>query len=112
VKKLAALTQGKAGVESLLEAKLGPKTATDGPSAQLRRFYTNNYSALDRFDRLWYEMRFFIRPRDWETHFCWSLLHSAVINARAAWCAAHGERVPLKQFLSRLVAKFAETLAD
>lgn len=94
---------------SLIESKVGPKASSDDTSAPLRRFYTNNYGVLDRFDRLWYEMRFRIRPRDWESHFCWSLLHAAVLNARAAWCAAHRERVPLKNFLERLVTSFADS---
>lgn len=90
-----------------MESSVGKATSTDGPSAQLRRFYTNNYGVLDRFDRLWYEMRYLIRPRDWESHFVWSLLHAAVINARAAWCVAHGQRAPLNTFLRDLVASFA-----
>ena len=110
VKKLKGVSQGKEGLVALLESKVGAKTSTDGSSALLRRFYTNNYSALDRFDRLWYEMRFIRGPRDWESHFCWSLLHSAVINSRTAWCAAHGDRVPLKTFLKRLVSAFADTM--
>src|SRR5689334_2406498 len=83
VKMLKGLLQGKEGVASLIGSKIGEATKSGGASAQLRRFYTNNYGALDRFDRLWYEMKFVAHPRDWESHFCWSLLHSAVVNARA-----------------------------
>lgn len=96
---------------SRVEGHVGGTTSTDGPSAQLRRFYTDNYGALDRFDRLWYEMRFRIRPRDWEAHFTWSLLHAAVINARAAWCATHEERLPLKTFLQHLVSSFVDEIS-
>lgn len=102
--------EGRAGMESLLESKIGEPTAKEGPSSQLRRFYTNNYGALDRFDRLWYEMRYLIRPRDWESHFCWSLLHAAVINARSVWCAAREQRIPLRDFLQSLIATFAASL--
>lgn len=109
VKKQKQLSQGKEALVQLLESKIGPKTPNGGPAAQVRRFYTDNYPALDRFDRLWYEMRFRTHPRDWHSHFCWSFLHVAVINARSVWCAIRGERIPLKAFLERLVSRFAET---
>jgi hypothetical protein len=102
--------EGKEGVEALIESKLGAPTKTDGTSSQLRRFYTNNYPALDRFDRLWYEMRFLIRPRDWESHFCWSLLHATVVNARSVWCAASNKRVTMIEFLRNLVDCYVNTL--
>lgn len=107
IKKQKQLAQGQEALRQVLESKLGPKTRADGPAAQLRRFYTDNYPALDRFDRLWYEMRFRTHPRDWHSHFCWSLLHVAVINARSVWCAFQGERIPLKDFLEQLIARYA-----
>ena len=108
-KKQKQLAQGKEALVQVLENKIGPKEGSAGPAAQVRRFYTDNYQALDQFDRLWYEIRFRTHPRDWESHFCWSLLHTAVVNARSVWCRLHDQRVPLKVFLSRLVAGFAET---
>lgn len=112
VKRLTAASAGPDALMSRVEGYVGGPTSTDGPSSQLRRFYTDNYGALDRFDRLWYEMRFRIRPRDWESHFTWSLLHTAVLNARAAWCAAHQERLPLKTFLQQLVSSFVDELSE
>jgi hypothetical protein len=112
VKKAKQQLAGKEGVTSLIESKIGSPTKVDGSSSQLRRFYTNNYPALDRFDRLWYEMRFFIRPRDWESHFCWSLLHTAVINARSVWCAVSDRRVSMVEFLSGLVSAFAASVEN
>lgn len=112
VKRLLAASAGPDALKSRVESSVGRATSTEGPSAHLRRFYTNNFGVLDRFDRLWYEMRFVIRPRDWESHFAWSLLHAAVINARAAWCVAHEERVPIKTFLHDLVASFAADPAN
>src|SRR4051812_3223147 len=76
--------KGKMEVHARLQSTLGPVTSTDGPSSQLRRFYADNFSLLDRVDRLWYEMRFIDGPKDWESHFIWSLVHNAIINARAA----------------------------
>ena|SRR5215207_8145068 len=110
VKNLVAILEGKEGIETLVESKIGPKHGSDGPSAQIRRFYADNYQALDRFDRVWYEIRYHLRPRDWESHFCWSLLQVAVINARTIWCAAHGRRVPMKVFLGDLVSSFSRTI--
>ena len=110
VKEVTAYSKGKEGVVSLIESKIGPKLGKDGPSAQMREFYKRYYPALDRFDRVWYEIRFSRGARDWETYFCWSLLHAAVINARTAWCALHRFRVPMKDFLRKLVTAFVQTL--
>jgi hypothetical protein len=97
------MLQGHEGLVSLITSKIGPKLGGVGPAAQLRLFYASHFQALDRFDRVWYEMRFHIRPRDWQSHFCWSLLHAAVINARTVWCAVHGQYVPILEFLRHLV---------
>lgn len=110
VKKVKEQAEGRDGVDTLVEGKVGAPTASAGSSSQLRRFYTNNYPALDRFDRLWYEMKFLAHPRDWESHFCWSLLHAAVVNARSVWCAAHGQRVTMIDFLRALVASYVSSL--
>lgn len=110
VKKLKEQLDGRDGVESLVESKIGKPTSSTGSSSQLRRFYTNNYPALDRFDRLWYEMKFLAHPRDWESHFCWSLLHAAVVNARSVWCSAAERRVPMIDFLQSLIASYESTL--
>ncbi len=111
MKRVLAAATGRDALMGRVQSRVGPPTTTDGPAAQLRRFYTNNYGALDRFDRLWYEMRFLERPHDWESHFVWSLLHTAVVNARAAWCAAHNERLPLMTFLQRLIASYGDSLS-
>ena len=110
VKKFGEVLQGQQGVESLVLNKIGDPTAAAGSSSQLRRFYTRNYPALDRFDRLWYEMEFIPDPRDWQSHFCWSLLHATVVNTRSVWCSANESRVPLKLFLRQLVDTFVDTL--
>jgi len=70
-KKLKASTEGKEGIENLLEATIGPKTGVDGPSAQLRTFYARHMSALDRFDKLWYSIKFCPGARDWESNYSW-----------------------------------------
>jgi hypothetical protein len=110
VKKQMALLQGKEGVVSLIESKIGPTLGTDGPAGRIRSFYATHFQALDRFDRVWYEMRFHVRPRHWISHFSWSLLHAAVINARAAWCGIHQRRVSIKEFLAALVSSYVLTV--
>lgn len=96
---------GKQAVLDNIDATIGPATQGDTPY-EVRRFYTDNYPALDRFDRLWYEMKFLSHPHDWISYFTWSFIHSAVINARAAWCAVQKRRVPLWDFLGLLVSDF------
>ena len=110
VKKLGELLKGREGVEALVDSKLGAPTKENGSSSQLRRFYTNNYPPLDRFDRCWYEMRFLVRPRDWESHYCWCLLHACVVNARAVWCSVTGKRDSMIDFLRDLINCHAKTL--
>lgn len=106
-KKISVATSGREGAEALIEATVG-KTNTSDISALIRRHYTDNYAALDRFDRLWYETKFPCRTRDWKSYFCWSLLHCAVINARAAWCLSHRTRVTMKDYIKNLIADARE----
>src|SRR5262245_60462173 len=112
VKEVTAYSKGKEGIVSLIESKVGPKLGNVSPPARLRDFYRRHYQSLDRFDRDWYEIRFHRGARDWESYFCWSLLHAAVVNARAVWCALHDNRVPIKDFLHQLVTAFVRTLTD
>jgi hypothetical protein len=110
VKKQLQILEGIDGVNSLIESKIGEPTSKDGPSSKLRQFYTRSYPALDRFDRLWYEMRFFSHARDWESYFCWALLHTAVVNARTAYCMMTSKRLSMIEFLRVLVDSYLETL--
>jgi hypothetical protein len=106
-KKEKELLKPQEGLQALIESKIGPRTASGGAPSKLRRFYTDNYGCLDRFDRLWYEMTFNSHARDWESYFCWCLIHASVVNARSLWCALRGEPIPLKVFLQKLVDSFA-----
>lgn len=110
VKKLRALTEGREAMVSLVTSKVGMPSSKGGPSWKLRRFYTDNYPPLDRFDREWYNIKSPIRNCDWQSYFCWSLLHATVINARTVWCSAHEERVPTTDFIRSLVSGYAESI--
>lgn len=74
-----------------------------GPPEDIKISYTKNFSALDHFDRDWYFIRFFNHPHDPISHFCWSLIHCAIINARAVWCAQIGKRITAKDFMRAAV---------
>lgn len=110
VKNQKELLKGRSAIETLIQCKVGPKLGEDGPAAELRDFYRDNYQALDRFDRAWYEMCFLPGARDWLSYYSWSLLHTSVINARTIWCAAHGRRVAVKEFLRLLVSNYIDSL--
>lgn len=110
VKRLRAVSVGRPAVIDLMESKIGPKSSAEGLPALVRKYYTDHYQALDRFDRLWYEMRWHNHPHEWQSHFCWGFIHSAIINARAVWCSAHGRRVPLREFIKNLIVCFSSSL--
>lgn len=95
-------TSSQQTLQDKIESAIGP-TSPEGLPAEVRRFYTDNYSALDQFDRLWYEMKFIDHARDWESYFAWSFIHCAFINARAVYCTSQNRRVPLKEFLEQFV---------
>ena len=110
MKKWIETRQGQEGVVAFIESAIEKPTSHGGSPSLVRRFYTDNYPALDRFDRLWYEMKFLPHSRDWESYFTWSLLYATVVNARSVWCAATGERVSMKEFLETLVKDYVKSL--
>ena len=105
-----ALLEGREGMVSLIECKVGPKLGEDGPASQLRSFYRDHYQTLDRFDRVWYQIEFLPGARDWVSYYSWSLLQTAVINARTIFCALRDRYMPIKDFLAELVSYYVETI--
>jgi hypothetical protein len=98
---------------ALLESVIGPPAVGDTSSSGLiRRFYTDNYKALDQFDALWYSCRYDYREASWQTSYLWAVILDAVLNARSAWCEAHANREPLKEFVQALVDEFHATMAQ
>jgi len=106
-KKEKARMRGRSGLEMLIESRVGEVTDKSGPAAMIRSFYSKHYGALDKFDRLWYEIKFYSKARYWRSCFCWGLLHAAVVNARSAWCAYHQTRVTTIEFIQGLVDEFS-----
>lgn len=105
VKHLHASSRGVTGLRSRIECILGEPVRSGLPNG-IRRTYTDNYTALDHFDRDWYFIRFFDHSHDWESFFTWSLIHCAIINARAVWCAKIGRRVTVKEFMAEAVRAY------
>jgi hypothetical protein len=92
---------------STFQEKIGELSTGDSSHAgTVRRFYTDNYSAVDRFDRLWYETKYPFSCRNYETYFAYCLLHQAVINAWAAWCTFSGRRIPIMNFIEEVVSEY------
>jgi hypothetical protein len=113
VKKTLALKNDELGwTTTLLEAAIGPPVVGDtSTSGLIRRFYTENYKALDQFDQLWYACRYDYREASWQTSYLWAVILDCVVNARSAWCEAHGERQPIKEFVQALVDEFGTNVA-
>jgi hypothetical protein len=112
VKKTLALKSEKLDwTSALLEAAIGPPVVGDtSTSGLIRRFYTNNYKALDQFDALWYACRYDYREASWRTSYLWAIILDCVVNARSAWCEAHGDRQPIKDFVQALVTELAANM--
>ena len=90
-------------VKRRIEASIGDVSDDSGLAARVRRFYTDRYFALDRFDRHFYELARLSHARDWKSYYCWCLIYCAVINARAVWCSISGSRVSMMEFLKLVI---------
>jgi hypothetical protein len=89
---------------SKFEDALGP--IQDGEasiSGRVRRFYTNNYSALDRFDSHWYRIEYPLRIMSWENYYTFSLLQQSVVNAYVAYCKLVDEKIPILSYIKLVV---------
>ena len=78
------------------------------------RLYADHFNSVDRMNYTWYRIEWKHSVRDWEIHFCLSLMHVAMINAYAAFC----EMLPPKRkkngrFLPPItIKKFFAHLSD
>lgn len=110
-KTLGVKTDELSWTKTLLESAVGAPVEGDSSTPGLiRRFYTNNYKALDQFDALWYGCCYNYRDSTWEACFLWAIILDCVVNARSAWGEAHGERPPIKQFVQDLVAELGAAI--
>jgi hypothetical protein len=111
VKHYARVKRGTEFTESRLLGKLGPIShGEDSISGIIRRFYTNNYSALDRFDKYWYSIAYPTHSKDWEVHFTFSLLHQAVVNTFVAYCKLQERCIPILDFVELLINEYVSSL--
>lgn len=100
-------------MSTIVEATIGqPVVGETSSSGLIRRFYTRNYKALDQFDALWYACSYDYREASWQTSYLWAVILDCVINARSAWCEAHEERVPIKEFVQELINEFGTALVN
>lgn len=83
----------------------------DSNAGKIRRFYTNNYSALDRFDRLWYEIVYPYPHRKWRVYFAWCVLNQALVNSYVAYMKETDKLIPIREFYSSVVDDFANEMA-
>lgn len=97
-------------IKNQIEANVGPVSDASGLPADIRRYYVDNYSSVDRFNRLLYEIPFLRHPHDWVSVFNWGFIHCAVINARAAWCFKRNKRIPVKDFVRELIDEAVKQL--
>lgn len=104
-KHLHNASQEEEHLKARIDCVIG-KASRSGTPASVRRFYTESYKALDKFDRLWYDMRFLDHPHDWKSYFAWSLIHCALINARAVWCVQKDLRVSMIDFLTEVATSW------
>ena len=96
---------------SKLEGRLGPiQSGTDSISNIVRKFYTKNYSALDRFDRYWYDLVYPSYNKDWNTYFTFCLLHQAVINSFVAYCKLKDEKMKVKDYVALVLDEFERSI--
>lgn len=110
-KSLAQKETGEAWTRTLLESTLGePADGEGSTSGQLRRYYTSNYKALDQFDAMWYACHYSYRESSWQSCYLWALILDCAINACSAWCEAHSNRTPIKEFVSQLSAEIGNAL--
>jgi len=100
-------------VASKFEDALGP--VQDGEysiSGRVRRFYTNNYSAVDRFDSLWYRIEYPIKIKSWETYYTFCLLQQSIVNAYVCYCKLKDSKIPILDFLELVVAEYSVECDD
>lgn len=110
-KTLAAKNEKLEWTSTLLEAAVGPPVVGDTSTPGIiRRFYSDNYKALDQFDGLWYACRYDYREASWQASYLWAIILDCVVNARSAWCEAHGERQPIKEFVQALIEELGTSL--
>ena len=74
----------------------------------IRRFYTNQYKSVDKYDTAYYD---FLPEHDeprWEAVFLWAALFMAAHHSWAAWCELRRHRVNMRTFLEALVEEWVE----
>lgn len=99
----------KEDLDTRVEASVGPiQTGWMSMPGRIRKFYTQNYKALDQFDQLWYECCYDKRDISWETRYTWALILDCVLNAHSAYCESTHSIEPLRTFIGHLIIEIQE----
>lgn len=77
-------------------------------SSKIRRIYTNNYSALDRFDRFWYQIVYPFKHMNWRTYFAWCVLKQGLVNAHVAYMKYLNKKIPIRHFCESVIKEFVK----
>ena len=110
VKHYIRLKRSEEFALSKLEGRIGPvQHGTESISGVVRTFDTKNYSALDRFDRYWYDITYPTYQKRWEAYMSFSLLHQAVINAFVAYCKLKDTKIKVRQFIRLVIREYEES---
>jgi hypothetical protein len=103
---------GEAWTRMLLDSAVDdPARGEDSTCGLIRRYYTNNYKALDQFDAMWYGCSYSYRDSSWQSCYLWALILDCAVNACSAWSELHGERAAIKDFVRQLVDELGVALA-
>ena len=102
---------GEAWTRMLLDSAVDDPARGEGSTCGLiRRYYTNNYKALDQFDPMWYGCSDSYRDSSWQSCYLWALILDCAVNACSAWSELHDERAAIKDFVSQLVDELGVAL--
>jgi len=82
----------------------------DSISGKLRSIYTQNYSALDRFDRFYYQVQYPFSHRNWKAYFAWCVLQQALVNAFVAYMKDRNRAIPIRDFYILVVDEFCKEM--
>ena len=82
---------------------LQPRGESEECSAsRVRRFYTDNFKALDQLDAEWYRMSYQQRDGSWQACLAWAMILNGVVNSRSAYCELTGTRETTRGFAESL----------
>ena len=71
----------------------------------MHSFYANNFNAVDRFNRYFYQLQYPHKINQSDTVALWGILQIAFVDAWALWCELSGEEKELKTFTEAYITE-------